>query len=533
MTVDAATLPRRTFAIISHPDAGKTTLTEKLLLYGGALDLAGTVTARKNQRATTSDWMELERQRGISISSTVLQFDYAGYRINLLDTPGHNDFSEDTYRVLTAVDAAIMVIDAGKGIETQTRKLFEVCRRRGVPIFTFMNKCDRPTREPLELIDELERALGIAPFPVNWPLGSGPSFRGVYDRLAKQVHVFERTRLNATAAPVQVLGIDDPALADRLDPEVHAKARDEVELLSGLGDAFDPARVHAGELTPVYFGSAMNNFGVQLLLDGFLANSEGPGPRRSGERLVRPSDPPFSGFVFKIQANMDPRHRDRIAFLRVVSGRFEREMTVTHVQGDRKIKLNNAQRLFGRDRETVEDGMPGDVVGLVGHDALGIGDTLSTDRTIRFSEMPTFVPECFSFIHNPSPGNSKKYVLGLKQLLQEGVVREYQLLSGLDAAIKRPILAAVGPLQFEVLQYRMQSEYNAECRLEPTRWKIARWWRKEGAPEDFLPEVFADATLAIDHEGRPMVLFADEWPMRYFGQRNAGVELSTTPFTGR
>jgi peptide chain release factor 3 len=277
----------------------------------------------------------------------------------------------------------------------------------------------------------------------------------------------------------------------------------------------------------------MNNFGVQLLLDGFLANSEGPGPRRSGERLVRPSDPPFSGFVFKIQANMDPRHRDRIAFLRVVSGRFEREMTVTHVQGDRKIKLNNAQRLFGRDRETVEDGMPGDVVGLVGHDALGIGDTLSTDRTIRFSEMPTFVPECFSFIHNPSPGNSKKYVLGLKQLLQEGVVREYQLLSGLDSAIRRPILAAVGPLQFEVLQYRMQSEYNAECRLEPTRWKIARWWRKEGAPEDFLPEVFADATLAIDHEGRPMVLFADEWPMRYFGQRNAGVELSTTPFTGR
>ena len=533
MATAAPTLPRRTFAIISHPDAGKTTLTEKLLLYGGALDLAGTVTARKSQRSTASDWMELEKQRGISISSTVLQFDYDGFRINLLDTPGHNDFSEDTYRVLTAVDAAIMVIDAGKGIETQTRKLFEVCRRRGVPIFTFMNKCDRPTREPLELIDELERALGIAPFPVNWPLGAGTKFRGVYDRLAKQVHVFERTRMNASVAPVNVLGIEDPALAAQLDPEVYAKARDEIELLGGLGDSFDPAKVHAGQLTPVYFGSAMNNFGVQLLLDGFLRNSEGPGPRSSGDRLVQPTDGAFSGFVFKIQANMDPRHRDRIAFIRVVSGKFEREMTVTHVQGDRKIKLNNAQRLFGRDRETVDDALAGDVVGIVGHDALGIGDTLSTDRTIRFSEMPSFVPECYSYIHNPSAGNAKKYTLGLKQLLQEGVVREYQLLSGPDGIIRRPVLAAVGPLQFEVLQYRMQAEYNAECRLEPTRWKIARWWKKDGATADFLPEVFDGATLALDHEDRPMVLFSDEWPMRYFQQKNAGVELGTAPFTGR
>jgi peptide chain release factor 3 len=533
MSTPDVVLPRRTFAIISHPDAGKTTLTEKLLLYGGALDLAGTVTARKNQRSTTSDWMELEKQRGISISSTVLQFDYDNYRINLLDTPGHNDFSEDTYRVLTAVDAAIMVIDAGKGIEAQTRKLFDVCRRRGVPIFTFMNKCDRPTREPLELIDELERALGIAPFPVNWPLGDGPGFRGVYDRLAKQVHVFERTRMNAFVAPVNVLGIDDPALVERLDSDVYAKAKDEIELLGGLGDTFDPAKVHAGELTPVYFGSAMNNFGVQLLLDGFLANSLGPGPRRSGDRMVQPTDPAFSGFVFKIQANMDPRHRDRIAFIRVVSGTFEREMTVTHVQGDRKIKLNNAQRLFGRDRETVEDGHAGDVVGLVGHDALGIGDTLSTDRTIKFNEMPTFAPEVFSFIHNPSPGNSKKYTLGVKQLLQEGVVREFQILSGPEGEIRRPILAAVGPLQFEVLQARLQSEYSAECRIEPTRWKIARWWKKDGAGDDFLPTVFDGATLAIDHEGRGMILFSDEWPMRYFGQKNAGVELSTVPFTGR
>jgi peptide chain release factor 3 len=533
MSTPTPVLPRRTFAIISHPDAGKTTLTEKLLLYGGALDLAGTVTARKNQRSTTSDWMELEKQRGISISSTVLQFDYSGFRINLLDTPGHNDFSEDTYRVLTAVDAAIMVIDAGKGIEAQTRKLFEVCRRRGVPIFTFMNKCDRPTREPLDLIDELERALGIAPFPINWPLGDGPKFRGVYDRLAKQVHLFERTRMNAFVAPVSVHGIDDPSVAAQVDPEVYAKGRDEIELLGGLGDSFDPARVHAGELTPVYFGSAMNNFGVQLLLDGFLRDSLGPGPRRSGDRLIQPTDPAFSGFVFKIQANMDPRHRDRIAFVRVVSGTFEREMTVTHVQGDRKIKLNNAQRLFGRDRETVEDGHAGDVVGLVGHDALGIGDTISTDRTIRFNEMPTFVPEIFSYIHNPSPGNAKKYSLGVKQLLQEGVVREFTLLSGPDGMVRRPILAAVGPLQFEVLQARLESEYNAECRIEPTRWKVARWWRKEGAPADWKPEVLSDATLCEDHEGRSMILFPDEWPMRYFQQKNQGIELSTVPFTGR
>jgi peptide chain release factor 3 len=330
-----------------------------------------------------------------------------------------------------------------------------------------------------------------------------------------------------------VHGIDDPSVAAQVDPEVYAKGRDEIELLGGLGDGFDPARVHAGELTPVFFGSAMNNFGVQLLLDGFLRDSLPPGPRRSGDRLIQPTDPAFSGFVFKIQANMDPRHRDRIAFVRVVSGTFEREMTVTHVQGDRKIKLNNAQRLFGRDRETVEDAMPGDVVGLVGHDALGIGDTLSTDRTIRFDEMPTFVPEIFSYIHNPSPGNAKKYTLGVKQLLQEGVVREFTLLSGPDGMIRRPVLAAVGPLQFEVLQHRLQAEYGAECRIEPTRWKVARWWRKEGAPADFRPEVFSDATLAEDHEGRAMILFPDEWPMRYFQQKNQGVELGTVPFSGR
>ncbi|HLO39643.1 MAG TPA: peptide chain release factor 3 [Phycisphaerales bacterium] len=529
--MSSAALPRRTFAIISHPDAGKTTLTEKLLLYGGAVALAGSVTARKNQRATASDWMELEKQRGISISSTVLQFDYNGVRINLLDTPGHKDFSEDTYRVLTAVDAAVMVIDAGKGIEPQTRKLFEVCRRRGVPIFTFMNKCDRPTRDPLELLDELERVLGIGAFPVNWPFGTGPTFRGVYDRLTKQVHLFERAAHGAYTAPVQALGIDDPTIKSRMDESVYNDAREQVEMLMGAGESFDRERVLAGEVTPVYFGSAMNNFGVQLLLDGFLEHSAPPGPRKAmtpeGERMIQPEEPTFSGFVFKIQANMDPRHRDRIAFVRVVSGTFTREMTVLHAQSGKRIRLSNAQKLFGQQRETVEDGRAGDVVGIVGHDVLRIGDTLSEDRNIVFNEIPRFTPECFAYLHNPQPSNSKKFRLGVDQLLQEGVVQVLMVGTG---QVKTPLLAAVGPLQFEVVQYRLESEYGAESRLEHARWNIVRWYRKEGVAEDWMPEVPMDAALAVDRDDRRVALFADEWGIRNFQQRNPGVELSPLPF---
>ncbi|MDZ4829410.1 MAG: peptide chain release factor 3 [Phycisphaerae bacterium] len=530
--MSSAHLPRRTFAIISHPDAGKTTLTEKLLLYGGALELAGSVTARREQRATASDWMELERQRGISISSTVLQFDYGNegtrYRINLLDTPGHRDFSEDTYRVLTAVDAAVMVIDAGKGIEPQTRKLFEVCRRRGVPIFTFMNKCDRPTRDPLELLDELEKVLGIGAFPVNWPLGSGHEFRGVYDRLSHRVHLYQRTKAGAYEAPVEVLGIDDPAVRSKLDESAFARARDELEMLQGAGETFDRERVLAGTVTPVYFGSAMNNFGVQLLLDGFLAHSAPPGPRRAGVRMVQPDDPAFSGFVFKIQANMDPRHRDRIAFVRVVSGSFTREMTVLHVQSDRRIRLSNAQKLFGQQRETIEEGRAGDVIGIVGRDALRIGDTLTEDRSIVFDEIPQFTPECFAYLHNPQPGNSKKFRLGFEQLLQEGVIQLLQVGTG---QVKTQLLAAVGPLQFEVVQFRMKSEYGAESRIEPARWTSVQWWRKPGAEPGWLPELPRDATLAWDRDEHGVVLFADEWAHRHFLQRNPGVELSPLPPT--
>jgi peptide chain release factor 3 len=527
MTQPSPILPRRTFAIISHPDAGKTTLTEKLLLYGGALELAGSVTARKNQRATASDWMELEKQRGISISSTVLQFDYSGFRVNLLDTPGHKDFSEDTYRVLTAVDAAVMVIDASKGIEPQTRKLFEVSRRRGVPIFTFMNKCDRPTREPLQLLDELEEVLGIGAFPVNWPLGSGPDFRGLYDRLTHRVHLFERTPGGVYVAPVEVMGLDDPALKERLDEPVYAKAREEIEILQGAGETFDDERVLGGTMTPVYFGSASNNFGVQLLLDGFLQHSAPPGPRRSHGRLIQPDDPGFSGFVFKIQANMDPRHRDRIAFVRIVSGSFTREMTVVHAQSGRRIRLSNAQKLFGAQRETVEDGRAGDVVGIVGHDSLRIGDTLAEDRTILFNEIPRFTPECFAYLHNPQPSNSKKFRLGLGQLLLEGVVQMLRVGAG---QVKSQLLAAVGPLQFEVFQYRLKSEYGAESHLATAPWKLVRWWRKQGVDDGRWPEVPSGAALAIDRDNQLVILFADEWVLRHFMQRHPSIELADLPF---
>jgi peptide chain release factor 3 len=528
--------PRRTFAIISHPDAGKTTLTEKLLLYGGAIDLAGSVTSRKDQRSTASDWMELEKQRGISISSTLLQFDYDGFRVNLLDTPGHKDFSEDTYRVLTAVDAAVMVIDAGKGVEAQTRKLFEVCKRRGVPIFTFMNKCDRPTRPPLDLIDELEKVLGIAAYPVNWPLGSGPAFKGVYDRLDQRMHLFERTPRGAFEAPVQLHGLDDPALLAKLDMPQHTESLDEIRMLDGAGAAFDPAAVLRGEVTPVFFGSAMNNFGVQLMLDGFLKYSSPPTSRMSSDGSeIAPTDPRFSGFVFKIQANMDPRHRDRIAFVRVVSGKFERDMFVTHAQSGRRVRLGNATKLFGNQRETIDEAVAGDVVGLVGNDLFGVGDTLTDDRTIVFDEIPEFTPECFAYLHNPHTGNSKKFNLGLEQLLREGVARRYDTIG---ATQKVALLAAVGPLQFEVMVYRLLNEYGAETRLEHANWTLARWWRFKGeaAPTrdtidmDKVPETHDGSRLGFDDKNRAIVLFTEQWPLRFFTSRNPNVELSTTPF---
>ncbi len=537
---------RRTFAIISHPDAGKTTLTEKFLLYGNAIHLAGAVTARKNQRATASDWMELEKQRGISISSTVLQFDYTGYAVNLLDTPGHKDFSEDTYRVLTAVDAALMVIDAAKGVEAQTRKLFEVCRRRGVPIFTFMNKCDRPTRNAIELLDELETVLGLQASPVIWPLGNGPSFRGVFDRRTRQVHLFERVAGGKYQAPVNVTSLEDPAVRDKLDDYTYGEVTDQLAMLDGAGHPFDLGAVRAGQQTPVYFGSAVNNFGIQLLLDGFLKDSVPPAPRRSvtitkpGEAITdapTAADAPkreipvthdkFSGFVFKIQANMDPKHRDRIAFVRICSGKFERDMLVTHQRTGKTIRLSSSQKLFGQERETVDVAWPGDVVGFVGHDALGIGDTLTEDKSIVYDEIPRFPPEVFSYISNPTAGDAKRYRAGLEQLLQEGVVQAFNARNAPSGAT---LLAAVGPLQFEVVQWRLQSEYGAESRLSPTPWTLLKWLEPHPALKNPSAIVVASGvSFGTDKFDQPIVLFPNEWTMRYFTEKNPELKLHDLP----
>ncbi|HSU57295.1 MAG TPA: peptide chain release factor 3 [Candidatus Dormibacteraeota bacterium] len=526
MSAHQQVLRRRTFAIISHPDAGKTTLTEKFLLYGGAVQLAGSVTARKNQRATTSDWMELERQRGISVSSTVLQFEYNGFCVNLLDTPGHKDFSEDTYRVLTAVDAAVMVIDAGKGIEAQTRKLFEVCRQRGIPIFTFMNKMDRPARDPLALLDELESVLGIHAYPVNWPLGDGPEFRGVFDRKGSLVHFFERVPGGGYRAPVSVHGLADPVVRETMDPGVYAHVVEELAMLDGAGAAFDHPAILAGKLTPVFFGSAVNNFGVQLLLDSFLELAPPPQPRSVNGQVISPDSPSFSGFVFKIQANMDPKHRDRLAFVRICSGRFERDMYVIHTRSGKKLRLSSSHKLFGRDRETVNEAYPGDVVGLVGHADFRIGDTLSEDPGLMFNEIPRFPPECFAWLQSPSTAQFKRFREGLDQLLQEGVVQSFFIK---DSAQRVPLLGAVGPLQFEVVQYRMQSEYGAESRLEQSAWKVIRWLTNgtAGAVEDSsLP---TGARLATDAAGNPVILFQDQWSCDFFTQRNPRINLSALP----
>jgi peptide chain release factor 3 len=557
---------RRTFAIISHPDAGNTTLTEKFLLYGNAIHLAGAVKDRKNQRATASDWMELEKQRGISISSTVLQFDYAGCAVNLLDTPGHKDFSEDTYRVLTAVDAALMVIDAAKGVEAQTRKLFEVCRRRGVPIFTFMNKCDRPTRNPIELLDELETVLGLQASPVVWPLGNGPSFRGVFDRRTRQVHLFERVPGGAFQAPVNVTSLDDPAVRARLDDDTYAQVKEQLEMLDGAGHPFDLAAVHAEKQTPVYFGSAVNNFGIQLLLDGFLRDSVPPTPRRNAaaksqtpnaksqvpsngeisstepeienlkseiENNLIPVDfPKFSGFIFKIQANMDPKHRDRIAFLRVCSGKFERDMSVVHQRTGRIVRLSSSHKLFGQERETVDVAWPGDVIGLVGHSEFGIGDTLTEDKGIMYDEIPRFPPEVFSYISNPNSGDAKKYRAGVEQLLQEGVVQSFTARNGPPGST---LLAAVGPLQFEVVQWRLQSEYGAESRLTPTPWTVLRWLEIPDAlkgPKGFdfnRPIVASGVSFGSDKFENPIALFPNDWTMRYFAEKNPELKLLDRP----
>lgn len=529
MTIEQEIKRRRTFAIISHPDAGKTTLTEKFLLYGGAVHLAGSVTARKNQSATTSDWMELERQRGISVSSTVLQFDYRGYCINLLDTPGHRDFSEDTYRVLMAVDAVVMVIDAAKGIEKQTLKLFEMCRLRGIPIFTFVNKCDRPARDPLEIVDELERTLQIHVCAMNWPMGDGREFRGVYDRMARQAHLFERVPGRSSyRAPVSVRDVSDPGMRKLLSERTYDTLVETLAMLDAASEPLNLDWVQSGDMTPVFFGSALNNFGVQLLLDAFLEYAPPPATHPSNKGTIAPDNPQFSGFIFKIQSNMDPHHRDQIAFLRICSGVFARDMKVTHSRTGKAIRLSSSSRVFARERTTVDQAFAGDVIGLVGHSGFGIGDTLAEDADLRFDPLPQFAPECFALLHNPSTSAYKRFRAGLEHLLQEGAVQAFTLP---DAVQNVPLLGAVGSLQFDVLQYRLETEYGAASRLEPMPWSLIRWVAPGGPGETTLhqQDLPTGCRLAQDASGRSVILFGSEWELKYFNDRHKEIQLSIVP----
>jgi len=515
---------RRTFAIISHPDAGKTTLTEKLLLYGGAIHLAGSVKARRAARHATSDWMEMERERGISVTSSALAFDYQGFRINLLDTPGHQDFSEDTYRTLIAADAAVMLLDNRKGVEEQTRKLFEVCRLRRIPIFTFVNKCDRIGVPPLQLLDDVEADLGIRCSPITWPVSDGSSFLGVFDRGTKGVRLFERGLDHGQSRAVETLyPLDSPEVGALLPAMARARLDEELELLEAAGAPFDAAELLRGELTPVFFGSALTNFGVAPFLDHFLSHAPPPGPRigeDGGE--VDPEEERFSGFVFKIQANMDPKHRDRIAFVRICSGTFEAGGLATNMRTGKAIRLARPQQFFAQEREAIESAFPGDVVGIHDRGGLQIGDTLAADGWVTFDGIPSFSPEHFARIQVPDPLRRKHLDKGLQELAAEGAVQVFFMEGHSGPA---PVVGAVGPLQFDVLLHRLEHEYAVPARLEPMPYREARWIQ---GPEPEVRRVAAayDAALVRDVAERPLLLFRSEWVRRTVEEREKKVSLS-------
>jgi peptide chain release factor 3 len=509
---------RRSFAIISHPDAGKTTLTEKLLLYGGAIHVAGQVSARKRQRQAASDWMALERERGISITSTVLQFPYEGYTLNLLDTPGHQDFGEDTYRTLLAADSAVMLIDAAKGVEPQTKKLFAICRERGIPLFTFMNKLDRPSRDPLELLDELESVLGIGAYPMNWPLGSGDAFRGVYDRELRELHVFERSAHGATRANERIVDAGNDAVLQSLaDDSTLAQFRDGLALLDGAGASFDREAMLRGEVSPVFFGSAVTNFGVRPFLDRFVRMAPPPA-RRS---RVAPGDDEFTGFVFKIQANMDPRHRDRIAFVRVCSGRFERDMTVRNARTGKEVRLSRAMRLFADERASIDSAYAGDVVGLANPGVFAIGDALYDGAPVDFGPIPSFEPEHFALVRSTDTASYKSFGKGIAQLREEGAV---QVFYPYGSTRTEPILAVVGELQFEVAKYRLEEEYNAKTVFDRMALSLAR--RVTGDPARIASaQMPSNARLVEDWDGRPVGLFESEWSLRLAQEWNPQLQF--------
>ena len=497
---------RRNFAIISHPDAGKTTLTEKLLLYGGAIQQAGAVKARGNQRKATSDWMELEKQRGISITSTVLQFEYHESVVNLLDTPGHQDFSEDTYRTLAAADNAVMLEDAAKGLEPQTRKLFEVCKMRKIPIFTFINKMDRPGREPLSLLDEIESELGLNTLPINWPIGSGEDFRGIIDRFNKEIILFDKASRGKQSQEKRIC-LDDKNLENYVEKELLNNALEEIELLNAAGAEFEKNKIFSGDLTPVFFGSAMTNFGVRPFLDSFLNMAKKPSSRNSNKGNVEPTLNEFSGFVFKLQANMDPKHRDRIAFVRVCTGRFEKDMLVKHSRTGKTIRLSRPQKIFGQEREVVNDAYPGDVIGLNNPGMFSIGDTLYTGSYLEYEGIPCFSPEIFSWLRNPNPSSFKNFRKGVNELREEGAV---QILYDIDESKRDPILAAVGQLQLDVVKHRLKNEYGVDSNLEFLPYQLARWVSDGWPSLEQVGRIF-NCKIVKDCWNRPVVLFKNSW----------------------
>ncbi len=517
---------RRTFAIISHPDAGKTTLTEKLLLYGKAIHLAGSVRARREQRGATSDWMAMERERGISITSTVLQFPYDGRVINLLDTPGHQDFSEDTYRTLMAADSAVMVLDAARGVEAQTRKLFAVCRQRGIPVFTFINKLDRPARDPLALLDEIETVLAMPAVPMNWPLGDGDNFLGVYERAGDRVHLYDRTVRNQTISPETITGLNDPRIASGLNSFQLDDLHTNIALLDELA-MFDHDAFRRGGQTPVYFGSAQTNFGVQLFLDDFVDLAPAPAPYPSNAGPISPTSPDFTGFVFKIQANMNPRHRDSVAFVRVCSGRFQRNMTVQHPRSGRSIRLSRPYKFFADDREVVEDAYPGDIIGLPGNRLFSIGDTISAGGAFQYAPIPTFPPEHFARLVNADVSKQKQFLKGLDQLQTEGAM---QLLYEVDALRREPILAVVGLLQLDVVEARLADEYGVETRREMLPQALCRWIVGDPGQIEGLPWRYG-IMKTQDAAGRLVGLFNTEFELNYYREKFPGLTFNERPET--
>jgi peptide chain release factor 3 len=522
--IEAAVARRRTFAIISHPDAGKTTLTEKLLLYGGAIHLAGSVKARRAARHATSDWMKLEQERGISVTSSVMQFEYEDYVINLLDTPGHEDFSEDTYRTLIAADSAVMLLDNRRGVEERTRQLFEVCKRRRTPIFTFVNKCDRYGEDPLKLVSDVEADLGIMCHPITWPIFRSEDimagFVGVYDRRQREIHLFEKGEDHGAArAVVQVRSIDDSAVREVLGAATHERLVHDIHLLDEAGHPFDHEQVLAGELSPVFFGSALTNFGVEEFLHEFLELAPPPTPRESTAGAVEPTGDGFTGFVFKIQANMDPKHRDRVAFVRVVSGHFEAGMQVRHVRSGKPIRLSSPQTFMARERSAVEEAWPGDVIGVLDRGTLRIGDTLSTAGDLEFSGIPRFAPEHFARVILEDPMRRKQLDAGLRQLTEEGAAQVF-FTTGTEITSPTPIVGAVGLLQFDVMLHRLEHEYGVRTRLEKIPARYPRWVT---GPTDVIERVGRERgrMLLYDAKGQPLILFEDAWGLRWAVERES------------